>query len=179
MKFLFDFFPLILFFAVYATKDIYYATGAAMVATVAQVAWSWLRHKKVDKLLWINFAAIMVFGGLTLWLHDERFIKVKPTIVYWIIAAGLLVAHFAFGKNAIRAMMEKHFDAPDGVWNRWLYAWAGLFAVLGILNLAIAFTLPTDLWVKFKVFGGIALTFAFAILQTWRLSPYARQDAQP
>lgn len=179
MKFLFDFFPLILFFAVYALKDIYYATAAAMFATVFQVAWAWFRHRKVDKLLWINFGAIMFFGALTLLLHDERFIKIKPTMVYWVIGIGLVVAHLAFRKNAIRSMMEAHFDAPEAVWSRWLYLWAGFFTVLGLLNLAIAFTLSTDLWVKFKVFGGLALTFAFAVAQTVSLSRYAREAPKP
>ena len=179
MKFLFDFFPLLLFFAVYAAADIYAATAAAMVATVVQVTWSWFRHRKVDKLLWINFGAIMFFGALTLLLHDERFIKIKPTMVYWVIGTGLVVAHLAFSKNAIRAMMEAHFDAPANAWNRWLYLWAGFFVVLGVLNLAIAFTLSTDLWVKFKVFGGLILTFAFAIAQTVALSRYAREVSKP
>ena len=176
MKFLFDLFPLIIFFAAYLAVDIFFATAAGMTATVLQVAWSWLRHKKVDKLLWVNFGAFMFFGGLTLIFQDERFLKVKPTIVYWIIAAALIVSYTWFKKNPIRMMMEAHFDAPNAVWRQWLIAWVIFFAVLGVLNMVIAYFLSTDLWVKFKVFGGLALTFTLAIAQTWSLMPYAKNE---
>ena len=176
MKFLFDFFPLIVFFAGYAFVDIFFATGAAMAATVIQVAWSWLKHRKVEKLMWINFGAIMFFGGLTLLLQDERFIKIKPTIVYWIIAGALAVAHYLFRKNPIKLMMAAHFDAPELVWNRWLLNWVLFFAALGVLNLFVAHGFSTDVWVKFKVFGTLALTLVLAFIQTWMLMRYARTE---
>ncbi|MBI3917053.1 MAG: septation protein A [Betaproteobacteria bacterium] len=174
MKFLFDFFPLIVFFAGYAFVDIFFATGAAMAATVLQVAWSWLKHRKVERLMWINFGAIMFFGGLTLLLQDERFIKVKPTIVYWIIAGALLVSHYFFSKNPIKLMMEPHFDAPERVWTRWLINWVMYFGVLGVVNLLVAHGFSTDVWVKFKVFGTLALTVVLAFVQTFMLMRYAR-----
>ena len=175
MKILFDFFPLLVFFAGYALADIYVGTAAAMAATVAQVGWSWLRHRKVERMLWVNFVAIMLFGTLTLAFHDERFIKIKPTIVYATLAIGLVIAHLGFGRNVIRSMLEAQFAAPAAVWNRWLYLWAGFFVVLGVLNLGIAFTLDTALWVKFKVFGALLLTLAFAVVQSVALARYARE----
>src|SRR5688572_26294342 len=113
MKILFDLFPLLVFFGCWLAVDIFFATGAAMVATTIQVAWSALKYRKVDKMLWVNFGAILFFGGLTLVLQDKRFIMIKPTIVYWIMACALLIAYAGFGKNLIKSMMESQFNAPD------------------------------------------------------------------
>ena len=176
MKALFDFFPLIVFFAGYVYVDIFFATGAAMAATVLQVAWSWLKHRKVERMMWISFGAIVFFGGLTLLLQDKRFIMVKPTIVYWIIAGTLLVSHYFFGKNAIKLMMESHFDAPERVWTQWLLNWIGFFSVLGVVNLLVAYGFSEDVWVKFKVFGTLALTLVLAFIQAFMLMRYARQE---
>ena len=176
MKFLFDLFPLLVFFAAYAAYDIFIATGAIMVATCIQVAWAWSRHRKVDKVLWISFGAIMVFGTLTLVLQDKRFIMIKPTLVYWIMASALAISHFWFHKNPIRLMMEKHFDAPDATWTRWLFIWVAFFGAMGVLNLLVAFNFSEAVWVKFKVFGTLTLTLALAFLQAWRLMRFARPD---
>jgi intracellular septation protein len=176
MKFLFDFFPLLVFFGAWLAVDIFFATGAAMVATAMQVAWSWLKHRKVDKLLWINFGAIAFFGGLTLALQDKRFIMVKPTVVYWMIASALLIAHFAFRKNPIRLMMEEHFSAPDRLWNRWLMGWVAFFLMIGLLNLFVAYNFSEGVWATFKVFGVLALTLILAIAQVFTLMPYAKSE---
>lgn len=176
MKALFDLFPLLVFFGAYATVDIFFATAAMMVATTLQVAWVWLKHRKIEKVLMISFGAIMVFGSMTLLLHDKRFIMIKPTIVYWIMAGALLVSHFWFRKNPIRAMMEKHFDAPESVWNQWLYVWVSFFGAMGVVNLLVAYNFSEDIWVKFKVFGTLAISLALAFLQGWRLMRYARPE---
>lgn len=179
MKLLFDILPLLVFFAAYAAVDIFFATAAAMVATALQVAWTWLKYHKVDKLLWVNFGAIMLFGVLTLALHDKRFIMVKPTIVYWLMSGGLLVSFLVFKKNAIRLMMETHFDAPDQVWNRWVAGWVVFFFVLGIVNLYVAYNFSEDVWVKFKVFGALILSVVLMALQVWSLMPYVRPAEEP
>jgi intracellular septation protein len=176
MKALFDLFPLLVFFGAYATVDIFFATAAMMVATTLQVAWAWFKHRKIEKMLMISFCAIIVFGSMTLLLHDKRFIMIKPTIVYWIMAGALLISFFWFKKNPIRAMMEKHFDAPDAVWNQWLYIWASFFGAMGVLNLLVAYSFSEDIWVKFKVFGTLAMSLALAFLQGWRLMRYARPE---
>jgi len=176
MKALFDLFPLLVFFGAYATVDIFFATAAMMVATTLQVAWAWFKHRKIEKMLMISFCAIIVFGSMTLLLHDKRFIMIKPTIVYWIMSGALLISFFWFKKNPIRAMMEKHFDAPDAVWNQWLYVWASFFGAMGVLNLLVAYNFSEDIWVKFKVFGTLAMSLALAFLQGWRLMRYARPE---
>ncbi len=172
MKFLFDLFPVILFFAAFKFFDIYIATAVAMAATVGQIAWVWMRHGKVDNMLWTSFGVIVVFGGATLLLQDETFIKWKPTVLYWLFCATLLIADFAFHKNLIRAMMEKQMALPDLVWRKVMLSWAGFFAVMGALNLYIAFNFSTDIWVNFKLFGGMGLMLVFVVLQALMLAKY-------
>lgn len=176
MKFLFDIFPVLLFFAAFKLWGIYTATAVAIAATVAQVAWSWMRHRKVDNMLWVSLAIIVVFGGATLWLRDEAFIKWKPTVLYWMFAAILLVSALLFRKNLIRAMMEKQLTLPDAVWRRLNLSWAVFFAAMGAANLYVAFHFPTEFWVNFKLFGGIGLMVAFVIAQGLMLSRYVESE---
>jgi intracellular septation protein len=165
MKFLFDIFPVVLFFVAFKIYGIYVATAVAIAATLLQVGWTWLRHRKVDKMLWLGLAVIVVFGGATLLLQDEMFIKWKPTVLYWLFAAVLAVAVLAFRKNLIRAMMEAQVTLPEAVWGRLLASWIAFFAVMGALNLLVAYNFSTDAWVNFKLFGGIGLMLAFILLQ--------------
>lgn len=177
MKFLFDFFPILLFFAVFKTYGIYAATATAIVATFAQIGWVWVKHRKVDTMLWVSLAIITIFGGATLLLHDETFIKWKPTVLYWLFAVVLLASAGLFKKNLIRAMMEKQFTAPDFVWRNLNLAWALFFAAMGVLNLYVAFNFSTDIWVNFKLFGSMGLMFVFVILQGLALSKYIEEKA--
>ncbi len=176
MKFLFDLFPVILFFVAFKFYGIYVATAIAMGATVAQIAWVWLRHRKVDPMLWVSFGVIAVFGSATLLLQDETFIKWKPTVLYWLFAATLTVAQVVFRKNLIRAMMGKQMQLPAPAWTRLLWSWAGFFGFMGVANLYVAFNYPTDFWVNFKLFGGMGLMFAFVIVQAVFLSRHLEQD---
>ena len=177
MKFLFDFFPILLFFAVFKLFGIYAATATAIVATFAQIGWVWVRHRKVDTMLWVSLAIITVFGGATLLLHDETFIKWKPTVLYWLFAVVLLASAGLFKKNLIRTMMEKQFTAPDFIWRNLNLAWALFFAAMGVLNLYVAFNFSTDIWVNFKLFGSMGLMFVFVILQGLALSKYIEEKA--
>jgi intracellular septation protein len=172
MKFLFDIFPLILFFIAWSLYDIFVATAAAIAATVAQVAWMWLRRRKVDMMLWVTLAIMVVFGGATLALRDPTFIKLKPTVLYWAFAGALLGAQTVVGKNLIRVLMEKNMTLPDAVWSRLNASWIAFFAVMGVLNLYIAYSFSETVWVQFKVFGGIGLMLAFVVLQAFMLAPY-------
>jgi intracellular septation protein len=165
MKFLFDIFPVILFFVVYKFWGIYAATAAAIAATLIQIAWAKIKHGKVDNTLVLSGVVIVVFGGATLFLQDESYIKIKPTVLYWLFAVGLVAANMFFKKNLIRGLMETQIGLPDPIWDKLNLAWAIFFAVLGALNLFIAFTFPTDLWVDFKVFGTMGLMFLFFIGQ--------------
>ncbi|MBX9906021.1 MAG: septation protein A [Burkholderiales bacterium] len=175
MKFLFDIFPVILFFAAFKFFGIYIATAVAIIATVLQIGWVWLRHRKVDNMQWISLALIVVFGGATLLLRDETFIKWKPTVLYWLFAVTLLASELVFRKNLIRAMMEKQVSAPDAVWKKLLFGWMGFFAVMGILNLYVAYNYSTDTWVSFKLFGGIGLMIVFVIGQAILLAPHMKE----
>lgn len=175
MKFLFDIFPVVVFFAAFKLYDIYVATAVAIAATFVQVAWSWLRHRKVDNMLWISMGIIGVFGGLTLILQDETFIKWKPTVLYWLFAGVLLAADLLFRKNLIRAMMQRQVTLPDPVWQKLNLSWIVFFAFMGALNLYVAFSFSTEAWVNFKLFGGIGLLLAFAFGQALMLSRYIEE----
>ena len=163
MKQLIDFIPLVIFFFLYKSYDIYVATGALIAATAVQVAVTYFLYKKVEKMQLITFAIVAVFGGMTLFFHDDNFIKWKVTIIYALFAIGLLVSDF-LGKPVIKGMLSKEITVPDAVWKKVNLAWAGFFAVCAALNIYVAYELPLDVWVNFKVFGLLIATFAFTLL---------------
>jgi intracellular septation protein len=175
MKFLFDIFPVILFFAAFKLYDIYIATAVAMAATVIQIGWVWMRHRKVDNMLWVSLVVILVFGGATLALQDETFIKWKPTVLYWLFAGALLIAAAGFKKNLIRSMLEQQVSMPDPVWRRLLASWILFFAAMGIINIVVAYSFSTDAWVNFKLFGGIGLMLVFVVLQALMLARHIEE----
>lgn len=178
MKLLFDLFPVVLFFVVFKIAGIYAATAAAIAATVAQIIWSKFKHGKVDVMLWVSFSIITVFGGATLWLHDETFIKWKPTILYWTFATILLFSRILFGKNLIRSLLQEKMSLPMPVWQKLNLSWSMFFAVLGLLNLYVAFNYPTSSWVNFKLFGVTGLTFGFIVIQAMMLSKYTDEKKE-
>jgi intracellular septation protein len=178
MKFLFDLFPVILFFVAFKVADIYVATGVAIAASFAQVGWLKLRRKKVEPMLWASLAIIGVFGGATLLLQDETFIKWKPTVLYWLFGAVLAVAALVFRRNLIRAMLSEQMQLPDLVWARLNLSWVGFFLFMGAANLYVAYNYSTDLWVNFKLFGGMGLMLLFVILQAFFLARYMEEEKQ-
>jgi intracellular septation protein len=175
MKFLFDLFPIILFFIAFKTFGIFAATAAAIAATLAQIGWVKYRHGKVDGMLIASGIIIVVFGGATLLLHDEVFIKWKPTVLYWLFAGVLSLAELFWNKNLIRSIMEQQIALPDPVWRVLNHAWAGFFSALGLLNLYVAFNFSTDTWVNFKLFGTTGLMLGFVIVQSLLLSKYMKE----
>jgi len=172
MKFLFDLFPVILFFIAFKLQGIYVATAVAIAASFAQIGWLWLRGRKIDMMLWVSLAIIVVFGSATLLLHDEMFIKWKPTVLYWLFASVLGGSALIFRKNLIRSMLAEQIQLPDPAWTKLNFSWAGFFACMGVLNLYVAFNFPTDTWVNFKLFGGMGLMLAFVIGQGLFLAKY-------
>jgi len=178
MKFLFDFFPVVLFFAAFKLFDIYVATAAAIAATVLQVAWLKLRGRRVDVMLWASLAIIVVFGGATLLLQDETFIKWKPTVLYWLFGTVLAAGVLFFRKNLIRVLLSEQMKLPDPVWARLNWSWVGFFAFMGAANLYVAYNYSTDLWVNFKLFGGIGLMLGFVVAQSLVLSRYVEDEPQ-
>lgn len=173
MKWLFDLFPVILFFVAYKLAGLYTATAVAIAATFVQIAWLRLRGRKVEPALWLSLGVIVVFGGATLLLHDEVFIKWKPTVLYLLFTIGLVVAQGVFGRNPMRAVMGSQITLPDPAW-KWLnYAWAAFFALLAVANILVANNFSTDAWVNFKLFGVTALMVVFVFAQALVLSRYA------
>ncbi|CAM4339274.1 septation protein A [Vibrio agarivorans] len=177
MKQLIDFIPLIVFFALYKMYDIYVATGALIIATAIQIALTYAIYKKVEKMQIITFVMVAIFGGMTIFLHDDNFIKWKVTIVYATFAIGLAASH-AMGKSAIKAMLGKELTLPEKVWATINWAWVGFFTLCAGLNLYVAYQLPLDVWVNFKVFGLLAATLAFTVVTGIYLYKHLPKDNQ-
>ncbi len=177
MKLLFDLLPVILFFIAYKAADIYVATAVVIAATIGQIAFTYWKHRKVDTMLWVSLALVVVFGGATLVLHDENFIKLKLTIFYWLFAIVLLGAQLFMGKNLIRSLLsaKSEIDMPEPVWRLLNNMWIIFFAFMGGLNLFIAHNFSTDVWVNFKLFGSFGLLLAFIIAQGLLISKYIKE----
>lgn len=169
MKQFFDFIPLLVFFAVYKFYDIYTATGALMVVTVLQIAITWFTLRKLEKMHLITLGMVLVFGGFTLFFHDDAFIKWKVTVINLLFSAALLVSQFVLKKPLIKQMLGKEMQLPDAIWNRVNLAWAGFFAVAAATNTYIAFHLPQAVWVNFKVFGLLGMTLLFTVATVFYL----------
>ena len=178
MKLLFDLFPVILFFIAFKLSGIYAATAVAIAATVAQIVWTKYRHGKVDVMLWISLAIVGVFGGATLALHDETFIKWKPSVLYWLFATILLVSNWGFNKNLIRVLLQDKLALPLHVWHRLNLGWGIFFAVLGFINLYVAYNFSTENWVNFKLFGFTALMLVFILAQGAWLARYVDEKKE-
>ena len=172
MKFLFDWFPVILFFVAFKTSDMFVATAVAIVASFAQIGWVWYRHRQVENMLWISLAVIILFGGATLVFQDEAFIKWKPTVLYWLLAMILWVSSMIFGKNLIRIMLGEQIVLPSLVWQKLNISWVAFFIFMGCVNLYIAFNFSVDTWVTFKLFGSTGFMLVFVVLQIVMLSKY-------
>ena len=178
MKFLFDLFPVIVFFAAFKLTDIYVATATAIAATFLQVGWLKLRRRPVEPMLWASLGLIVVFGGATLLLRDETFIKWKPTVLYWLFGTVLACSALFFRRNLIRTMLGSQVQLPDPVWAKLNWSWVVFFALMGAVNLYVAFRFTTDLWVNFKLFGGMGLMLLFVIGQALFLSRYVEDGSE-
>jgi intracellular septation protein len=173
MKLLYDLFPLLLFFAAFKLYDIYTATAVAIVASVVQVAAQWLRRRRFETMPLVTLGVLIVFGGLTLWLHDDTFIKWKPTIVYWVLGTMVLGSQWIGRLTLVERLLGKQISLPAAVWSRQNLSWGLFFIALGALNLYVAFFFRPELaaaerqaiWVNFKVFGLFGLTLVFLLIQ--------------
>jgi len=176
MKLLFDLFPVVLFFIAYKMYDIYVATAVIIVASVVQVGYFYLKHKRVEKMHIITLALILVLGGLTLILQDEDFIKWKPTIVNWGFALVFLGSHYIGQKPIVERMMGQAISLPSEIWIRLSWLWIAFFIISGITNLYVAFNYDTDTWVNFKLFGLMGMTIVFIIIQGIYISRYIQES---
>lgn len=176
MKLLFDLLPILLFFVAYKIWGIYVATGVAIAATVLQIGWLKARGKKVEPMQWASLGIIVVFGGMTLFFQDETFIKWKPTVLYGVFAVALLGAERVTGRNPLQAIMGAQITLPSPIWQKLTFAWVTFFVGMAALNLFVAYSFPLDIWVDFKLFGTMGLTFAFVVAQSFWIGRHA-QDA--
>ena len=208
MKILFDFLPILLFFGMFkyaesnkewaastatdwlgfmvsggvvgsAEAPVLLATVVVIVATLAQILWIKARGNKVDTMLWVSLGLVTVLGGATIYFHSESFIKWKPTVLYWIMGAALLVGQLVFKKNGIKSLMGSQMALPDSAWRVVNFSWVGFFALMGCLNLWVAFNFPTSIWVNFKLFGGLGLMLLFILVQAIYLNKHFKPGATP
>lgn len=207
MKILFDLFPIALFFGMFkyagshvdwaaatATEwlgfmvsggqvgvkeaPVLLATVVVILATAAQILWLAARGKKIDTMLWVSLALVVILGGATIYFHSENFIKWKPTMLYWAMGTALLVGQLFMNKNGIKSLMGAQMTLPDAVWRKVNFAWVGFFAFMGALNLWVAFNFSTDMWVNFKLFGATGLMLVFVILQAVYLGRFMTPEAK-
>jgi intracellular septation protein len=178
LKLVLDLGPLLVFFAANSRFGIFAATGAFMAAIVIAlaVAYALTRHLPVMPL--VTAVVVVVFGTLTLVLHDELFIKVKPTIIY-VLFGGVLLVGLAFGKSLLGIVFDSVFHLTEEGWRKLTLRWALFFLALALLNEIVWRTQTTDVWVSFKVFGVVPLTFLFAALQYPLLEKYAAPETAP
>jgi len=176
MKLLFDFFPVIVFYVFYKIFNIYVATGALIIASLIQITYLWLRYKKVDTMLIVAFVLVLIFGGLTIFLHDVMFLKWKVSIINWLFGAAFILVQLFAKKPLIQYLMEKNLQLPTKAWSTLNLMWGGFFILMGIINIIIVYSFSTATWVDFKVFGMLGLTLAFVILQTIYLMKYLKKS---
>ncbi|HXH03151.1 MAG TPA: septation protein A [Candidatus Competibacteraceae bacterium] len=176
MKLFFDFLPVVLFFIAFKFAGIYVATAVIMLATLAQVGWSWWREGKVEKMPLVTLALVLVLGAATLWFQDETFVKWKPTLVNWLFALAFLASHYLGDKPLVQRLMGRELTLPDPIWLRLSWAWIAFFVSLGVTNLFVAYQFDTDTWVDFKLFGMLGLTLAFVIAQGFYLARHVKAD---
>jgi intracellular septation protein len=171
LKLVLDIGPLVLFFVANSKFGIFAATGAFMVAVLAALAVSYAMTRHIAVMPVVTAVIVLIFGGLTLVLHDELFIKLKPTIIY-ILFGGTLVGGLLFGKPLLGIVFDSVFHLREEGWRKLTWRWALFFFALAVLNEVVWRTQTTDFWVSFKLFGVVPLTFLFALLQYPLLTRY-------
>jgi len=176
MHVILEYIPLIVFLLFYKFADLYWATGSLIVTSALQILYYLIKKEKVPVRNWIFFALIAVFGGLTIFFHDDTFIKWKVTIINAFFAMALLISQYVFKKNIIKQFLSESLTLPEPIWIKLNVAWAVFFALCGALNLYVAFNFELDTWVNFKVFGLTGLTLAFAVGSILSLYKYLPKD---
>ena len=175
LKLVLDIGPLVLFFAANARFGIFTATAGFMVAVLIALAIAYAKTRRIEVMPLVTAVIVVIFGGLTLILHNDTFIKLKPTIIY-LLFGGTLVGGLAFGKSFLGVLFDSVFDLTDEGWRKLTWRWAFFFFALAVLNEIVWRNFSTDFWVSFKLFGVVPLTFLFGALQYPLLTKYARSD---
>ena len=206
MKLLFDFLPIVLFFGTFKYADsrkdwaaqfatehfgalvsggvvgvgeapVLLATVVVIVATLLQVTILKALRRKVDMMLWVSLGLVVVLGGATIWFHSETFIKWKPSVLYWFMGLAFWISQVFFGRNLLQVLMGGQLELPQPVWRRLSLAWVTFFALMGVLNLYVAYSYSTGTWVNFKLFGGIGLMLVFTLAQGVYISRHVEPQA--
>ncbi len=175
MKFLFDFFPVLLFFVAYKLSNIYIATASIIVATFVQVGVFWFMHRRFQTSHLVTLVLVAIFGGATLWLHNPDFIKWKPTVLNWLFACAFLGSQFIGEKPMVQRMMDHAVVLPAQIWMRLNLSWVVFFIIMGATNLYVAFHFDEPTWVNFKLFGIMGLTLLFVLLQAVFISRHVSE----
>lgn len=201
MKLLVDFLPIVIFFLVYknapetiefltpflsadniafltALEPIVLATAVLIPATALQILYTKVTTGKVETMHLVTLALVVIMGGATVILQDKTFIQWKPSVVNWLFAAAFFGSKFIGNKTILERMMGQNLELPSNVWNRLNYAWVGFFTFSGVANLYVAYNFSEDIWVNFKLFGLLGLTFVFIIAQSLYLYRYMNPEAK-
>ena len=207
MKILLDFLPIILFFGMFKYAEghadwaarfatdhfgfivsggvvgleeapVLLATVVVIVATAVQISYLLARRQKIDMMLWITFVLVVVLGGATVWFHNATFIKWKPSVLYWAMGLSFWVSQTFFHKNLLQTMMGQQIELPAKVWQRLNIAWIAFFALMGLLNLYVAYTFSTSTWASFKAFGATGLMLVFMLAQGVYLSRHIKPEVE-
>jgi intracellular septation protein len=173
-----EYIPLVIFFVFYKFADIYWATGSLIVASAIQITYFLIKKQPIPKRNLVFFGLIAIFGGLTIYMRDDTFLKWKVTIIQGIFAVALIVSQTVFKKNIIKEFLSEALTLPEDIWNKLNFAWAMFFALCGILNWYIAFNFSLETWVNFKVFGLTGLTLVFAVGSVMSLYKYMPDDQE-
>ena len=207
MKILLDFLPIILFFGMFKYAEghadwaanfasshlgfivsggvvgteeapVLLATVVVIVATMVQIGYLLASRRKVDMMLWITFVLVVVLGGATVWFHNATFIKWKPSVLYWAMGLSFWISQTFFNKNLLQTMVGEQLELPPAIWQRLNFAWIGFFALMGLLNLYVAYTFSTSTWASFKAFGATGLMFVFMLAQGLYLSRHIKPEVE-
>lgn len=176
MRFLIDFFPIALFVVAYKMADIYTATGVLMAATVLQTGLIYALDRKLQTLHKVTLVLVLLFGALTLLLHDERFIKWKPTVLYTSMAIALAAALWIWKKNFLQILLGTQLNLPTPVWSRLTAAWIAYFLFMAAINAYVAAYFSTEFWVNFKLWGYV-FPVVFIVGQGLYIARYLKDDS--
>jgi len=208
MKIFLDFLPLLLFFAVgkyadshaewaarFATDHFGFmvsggvvgteeasallATIVVIIATAVQITWLLSRRRKVDMMLWVTFALVVVLGGATIWFHNPTFIKWKPSALYWAMGLAFWVSQTIFHKNLLQTLIGSQLQLPAAIWQRLNFVWIAFFGLLGLLNLYVAYSFSTSTWFTFKAFGVTGLMLLFMLAQGLYIGKHLEPEPGP
>ncbi len=177
MKQILDFIPILLLFVAYKTYDIYTATAVMMAATVVQMAILYMLDGKLATMHKATLIMVLGFGALTLGFHDERFIKIKPTVLYTFMALALGIALWVYKKNFLKTMLGAQISLPEPVWRNLTMTWIVYSFAMATLNAYVAYFYTTEQWVNFKIWG-YAIPLVFIVAQGIYISKYLHNDRE-